>query len=64
MAIGASVATRCLPCMAHHAHNALLHDPAKEKMLDVAAIGVEFGGCPASAMVRDNLLGLLDEMIE
>lgn len=62
MAVTASVATRCIPCLANHATNAISAGATREEVLEAAAIGVEFGGGPSFVTVRDNLLGFLDEI--
>ena len=62
MAVAASVATRCVPCLANHANNAIATGATREEVLEVAAIGVEFGGGPSFVVVRDNLLDFLDEI--
>ncbi len=62
MAVSASVATRCVPCLANHANNAMAAGATKQQVLEAAAIGVEFGGGPSFAVVRDNLLEFLDEI--
>jgi AhpD family alkylhydroperoxidase len=62
MAVTASVATRCVPCLANHATNAISAGATREEVLEAAAIGVEFGGGPSFVTVRDNLLGFLDEI--
>jgi len=63
IAVGAAVATRCIPCLANHANNAISHGATKEEIIDAAAIGVEFGGGPSFVVVRDNLLEFLDDII-
>jgi AhpD family alkylhydroperoxidase len=63
IAVGASVATRCIPCLANHANNAISHGATREEVIDAAAIGVEFGGGPSFVVVRDNLLEFLDDII-
>ncbi|MFC1811926.1 carboxymuconolactone decarboxylase family protein [Thermodesulfobacteriota bacterium] len=63
IAVGAAVATRCIPCLANHANNAISHGATKEEVIDAAAIGVEFGGGPSFVVVRDNLLDFLDDII-
>lgn len=63
VAVGASVATRCIPCLANHANNAISNGATREEVIDGAAIGVEFGGGPSFVVVRDNLLGFLDDII-
>ena len=62
MAVTASVATRCIPCLANHAQNALSAGAGRQEVLEAAAIGVEFGGGPSFVVVRDNLLQFLDEI--
>jgi len=62
MAVAASVATRCVPCLANHATNAVAAGATREEVLEAAAIGVEFGGGPSFVIVRDNLLDFLDEI--
>jgi AhpD family alkylhydroperoxidase len=62
IAVGAAVATRCIPCLANHANNAFTHGATREEILDAAAIGVEFGGGPSFVAVRDNLLDFLDDI--
>jgi len=62
MAVAASVATRCVPCLANHANNAIAAGATREQVLEAAAIGVEFGGGPSFVVVRDNLLDFLDEI--
>jgi AhpD family alkylhydroperoxidase len=64
IAVGASVATRCIPCLANHGNNAISAGATKEEVLEAAAIGVEFGGGPSFVVVRDNLLEFLDEIKE
>jgi AhpD family alkylhydroperoxidase len=62
MAVTASVATRCIPCLANHANNAISAGAARDEVLEAAAIGVEFGGGPSFVVVRDHLLDFLDEI--
>ena len=62
IAVGVAVATRCIPCLANHANNAITHGATREEVIDAAAIGVEFGGGPAFVAVRDNLLEFLDQI--
>jgi AhpD family alkylhydroperoxidase len=62
MAVTASVATRCIPCLANHANNAMSAGASREQVLEAAAIGIEFGGGPSFVVVRENLLKMLDEM--
>jgi len=62
IAVGAAVATRCIPCLANHANNAISAGSIREEVLEAAAIGVEFGGGPSFVAVRDNLLEFLDEI--
>ncbi len=61
MAVTASVATRCIPCLAHHMHNAVSAGATRDEVIDAAAIGVEFGGGPAFVMAREHLLRFLDD---
>ncbi len=61
MAVTASVATRCIPCLANHSNNAISAGATRNEVLEAAAIGVEFGGGPSFVVVRDNLLDFLDE---
>lgn len=61
-AVTASVATRCIPCLAHHASNAMNAGAAREEVIDAAAIGVEFGGGPSFVVVREHLLPFLDDI--
>jgi AhpD family alkylhydroperoxidase len=60
MAVTASVATRCVPCLANHADNAVSAGATRPEVLEAAAIGVEFGGGPSFVVVRDYLLEFLD----
>jgi AhpD family alkylhydroperoxidase len=62
MAVAASIATRCIPCLANHANNAIRAGATRDEILEAAAIGVEFGGGPSFVVVRDNLLAFLDEI--
>jgi AhpD family alkylhydroperoxidase len=62
MAVAASIATRCIPCLANHANNAVKAGATREEILEAAAIGVEFGGGPSFVVARDNLLAFLDEI--
>ena len=62
IAVATSVATRCVPCLANHANNAIASGAAREEVLEAAAIGVEFGGGPSFVFVRDYLLDFLDEI--
>lgn len=62
MAVAASVATRCVSCLANHANNAFAAGATREEVVEAAAIGVEFGGGPSFFIVRDNPLDLLDEI--
>ena len=62
IAVGAAVATRCIPCLANHANNAFTSGATREEIIDAAAIGVEFGGGPSFVAVRDNLLDFLDDI--
>jgi AhpD family alkylhydroperoxidase len=62
IAVGIAVATRCIPCLANHANNAISKGATREEIIDAAAIGVEFGGGPSFVVVRDNLLDFLDDI--
>jgi AhpD family alkylhydroperoxidase len=62
MAVTASIATRCIPCLANHVNNAIQAGATKDEVFEAAAIGVEFGGGPSFVIVRDTLLGFLDEI--
>lgn len=62
MAVTASVATGCVPCLANHANNAMTSGASRDEVMEAAAIGVEFGGGPAFVTVRDNLQGFMDEI--
>lgn len=62
MAVTASVATRCIPCLAIHSNNAMSAGATREQVIEAAAIGVEFGGGPAFVVARDQLLDMLDEI--
>lgn len=62
MAVTASVATRCIPCLANHTDNAVSAGATREEVIDAAAIGVEFGGGPSFVVVREHLLKFLDEI--
>lgn len=62
MAVACSVATRCTPCLANHMSNATAAGSTRQEVIEAAAIGVEFGGGPSFAMVRDNLLEFLDDL--
>ena len=64
IAVALSVATRCIPCLANHANNAVSAGANRQEILEAAAIGVEFGGGPAFVLVRDNLIQFLDEITE
>jgi len=62
MAVTASVTTKCIPCLANHANNAVSAGATRQEVLEAASIGVEFGGGPAFVIVRNNLLNFLDEL--
>ena len=62
MAVTASVATRCIPCLGNHLNNAIAAGATREQALEAAAIGIEFGGGPSFVVVREHLLGMLDEI--
>ena len=61
MAVTASVATRCLPCLVNHVNNAFSSGATRAEILEAASIGVEFGGGPSFVLVRDNLFNFIDE---
>jgi AhpD family alkylhydroperoxidase len=63
-AVAVSVATRCIPCLANHATNAMKAGASRDEVIDAAAIGVEFGGGPSFVVVREHLLQFLDEIGE
>ena len=48
MAVTASVATRCIPCLANHMNNAVSAGATRDEVIDAAAIGVELGAGPRS----------------
>jgi len=62
MAVAATVAVRCIPCVAHHANNAIKAGATRNEILEAATIGVEVGGGPSFVVVRDNLLDFLDDI--
>lgn len=62
MAVACSVATRCIPCLANHANNAMSAGATREEVIEAATIGVEFGGGPSYVVVREHLLQYLDEI--
>jgi AhpD family alkylhydroperoxidase len=62
MAVAATVAVRCIPCVAHHANNAIKAGATRNEVLEEATIGVEVGGGPSLVVVRDNLLDFLDDI--
>jgi AhpD family alkylhydroperoxidase len=62
MAVACSVATRCIPCLGNHLNNAMAAGATREQAVEAAAIGVEFGGGPSFVVVREHLIGFLDEI--
>ena len=62
MAVAATVAVRCIPCLAHHANNAIRAGATRNEVVEAATIGVEVGGGPSFVVVRDNLLDFLDDI--
>ncbi|MDT8901546.1 carboxymuconolactone decarboxylase family protein [Anaeroselena agilis] len=62
MAVAASVATRCIPCLGNHLNNAIAAGATREQAFEAASIGVEFGGGPSFVVVRDHMPGMLDEI--
>ena len=62
MAVAATVAVRCIPCLAHHANNAIKAGATRNEVLEAATLGVEVGGGPSLVVVRDHLLDFLDDI--
>jgi len=62
MAVAATVAVRCIPCLAHHANNAIKAGATRDEVLEAATIGVEVGGGPSLVVVRDHLMEFLDDI--
>ena len=62
MAVAFSVATQCVPCLANHNTNAIEAGATKEKVVEAAVTGIEFGVGPSFVVIRDNLLDFLDEI--
>lgn len=62
IAIGLSVSRCCIPCLAVHSVNAYKAGASREEILDAASIGIEFGGGPSFVVVRENLIGFLNEI--
>jgi AhpD family alkylhydroperoxidase len=62
MAVTAAIATKCKSCLILDANRAISAGATKEEIIEAAAIGIEFGGASAYALVRNNLLNFLDEM--
>lgn len=62
MAVAATVAVRCIPCVAHHANNAIKAGATRNEVLEAATIGVEVEGGPSLVVVRDNLMDFLDDI--
>lgn len=62
MAVTAAVATKCVPCLAKHANNAVKAGATRQEVIEAATIGVDFGGGPSFVIVRNNLLNFLDEI--
>ena len=62
IAVACCIATRCIPCLANHASNAISAGATRQDIIDAAAIGIEFGGGPSFVIVRDNLLDFLDDI--
>jgi AhpD family alkylhydroperoxidase len=61
-AVAAAIATRCEPCLAFHLNKALEAGATRQELIEIAGIGVEFGGGPSFVMVRDNLQEFLDDL--
>ena len=62
MAVACSVASRCAPCLSHHAYNAVKAGATRKEVFEAAEIGVEFGGGPSFVIVRDHLPEFLDDL--
>jgi AhpD family alkylhydroperoxidase len=62
MAVTASVATRCIPCLANHMRNAMSAGATQEEIFEAAAIGIEFGGGPSFVVVRDHLIDFYEDL--
>ena len=62
MAVAATIAVRCIPCVAHHANNAVKAGATRDEVLEAATIGVEVGGGPSLVVVRDHLMDFLDDI--
>ena len=62
IAVALSISRCCVPCLAVHTKNAIEAGATRDEVIDAAKIGVEFGGGPSFAMVRNNLLDFLDEL--
>ena len=62
MAVAATIAVRCIPCVAHHANNAIKAGATRNEVLEAATIGVEVGGGPSLVVVRDHLMDFLDDI--
>jgi len=62
MAVTAAIATRCVPCLANHANNAMAAGATRQEIIEAACIGVEFGGGPSFVVARDHLLDFLDDI--
>lgn len=62
MAVTASVATKCIPCLANHTKNAISAGATRAEIIEAAAIGVEFGGGPSFVIVRNHILNFLDDI--
>lgn len=61
-AIACSVAAVSASSLAIHSANAMASGATRQQIVEAAAIGVEFGGGPSYTLVRDHLLGFLDEI--
>ncbi len=61
-AVACSVALASSSSLAVHVANAMTAGATRQQVIEAAAVGVEFGGGPSYALVRDHLLGFLDEI--
>lgn len=61
-AVACAVALGSASSLANHMANALAAGAERAEIIEVAAIGVEFGGGPAYTTARDHLLDFLDEL--
>lgn len=64
LAIACSVALASAPSLATHAASAIEAGATRQQVIEAAAIGIEFGGGLSYTLVRDCLLGFLDELAD